>query len=1294
MVTQLFEKINTLLANNEIDNALEIAERLIQTHPGEAEGYFVCAEIYSDKQMDDKALEYLEKACFLSPGTVKYLGRFAEKLLKSGKIDEAIIYYGRVLKIEPVVWAYIGLGNAYERKGEIALCIENFQQALLAKDAPETPSADLLARMVKLQKQQGDLSGVIESLHKLVAVVSADAEKYEALCNLAHSYNLTGKYQMAIDNYRLAIEISNDLPKAYIGLADAYHKLEQIDDEISALQKANQIQENFELTQRLVALLQKANTANLDIIKESPPLLDNEKDQLVISDYNNSDLTALINAIIQSGLFNQLFYKQQTGSVLGVADAVRHFLRVGGAQGFKPFPLFEPDAYQWLNPDLPALTNAQCFVHYALKGKAEKRYYNRAILKRDASELRVSPDFDGVWYASLIKDGPEDLNCFEHYLAIGWRQHLPPKREGFDNSFYLDYYKDARESDYPPYLHYLKHKKGRITSQLEANHLVNFLQQSDEFDSTLYRIQCKEPIPEKFTDIFHYICRGVDLKLDPNSNFSTEYYIRKYPDILSSGMVPFIHYLAHGRSEGRANKFDAKKHIHPGQCVFDSNKPTVLVVCHEASRTGAPILGLRLIESLAQRANVISWNGKVGPITVNFTESSIAVINNFFDHTDTVWMIRMLKKLYAPQVAIVNSSVTAGVAVALYEEKVPVVALIHEYGDYSGTEAMQMLRVANKIVFPSESVKASVDVVSIKLSATTRTENISVRHQGRCIPPASDGGVTYKTKDILLKLGVSEDDERPVIILGCGWIQIRKGVEYFIEAARLCKKLLDRPVRFMWVGGGYRPTADLIYSVWLQSQVVNSDLEDEVIFFDETPDLTPFFELADVFFLPSRLDPFPNVAIDAVNAQVPIVAFERGTGFAEFINAHPSVGVAVPFLDVEAAAKAICQYVSGERARPEKNHAITKLFSFADYTDFVWDECQAAIIQQQQIEDESQLLIQSKLMDIDFFKSAHHPYEDAQQAPEYVYTAMWARGLKVAKSRIGFNDKVAQAMLAGQFEKTGAITPLAGLLKSKTTPLTHNTLYIAPDKNGMAWQGGKKVALHIHAYYIENLPSLLHRLGAIGQHIALFITTDKAKKAKEIDSLVGRYSFEATTEVVPNRGRDIGPFIMMMKAHLSAFDIVGHFHLKGTKQMEQAQVRQWQDFLYDSLIGKQGEVASELLAALEAQNKLGLLFQEDPYLPFWGKNLPFAKTLLEDLKIGRVPPENLEYPTGNMFWAKTAALAPLMKRDWQWSDFPAEPVPYDGSILHAIERLSPLICEEAGYEWATVHNPVARRCLG
>ena len=56
----------------------------------------------------------------------------------------------------------------------------------------------------------------------------------------------------------------------------------------------------------------------------------------------------------------------------------------------------------------------------------------------------------------------------------------------------------------------------------------------------------------------------------------------------------------------------------------------------------------------------------------------------------------------------------------------------------------------------------------------------------------------------------------------------------------------------------------------------------------------------------------------------------------------------------------------------------------------------------------------------------------------------------------------------------------------------------------------------------------------------------------------------------------------------------------------------------------------------------------------------------------RCPPA-IDFPVGTMFWARPEALAPLLRLGLNLDDYPDEPLPVDGTILHALERLLPLV---------------------
>ena len=52
-----------------------------------------------------------------------------------------------------------------------------------------------------------------------------------------------------------------------------------------------------------------------------------------------------------------------------------------------------------------------------------------------------------------------------------------------------------------------------------------------------------------------------------------------------------------------------------------------------------------------------------------------------------------------------------------------------------------------------------------------------------------------------------------------------------------------------------------------------------------------------------------------------------------------------------------------------------------------------------------------------------------------------------------------------------------------------------------------------------------------------------------------------------------------------------------------------------------------------------------------------------------------------MFWVRSGALESLYELKLDWNDYPCEPIGYDGTILHAIERLIPIIVNSNGYKY-------------
>jgi lipopolysaccharide biosynthesis protein len=68
-------------------------------------------------------------------------------------------------------------------------------------------------------------------------------------------------------------------------------------------------------------------------------------------------------------------------------------------------------------------------------------------------------------------------------------------------------------------------------------------------------------------------------------------------------------------------------------------------------------------------------------------------------------------------------------------------------------------------------------------------------------------------------------------------------------------------------------------------------------------------------------------------------------------------------------------------------------------------------------------------------------------------------------------------------------------------------------------------------------------------------------------------------------------------------------------------------------------------------------------------------------------PPFFDFPVGTMFWTRPAAIQPLLDLGLRWEDYPREPAPIDGTILHAIERLLPIVARQTGFRYVTTHIP-------
>ena len=128
----LEQSIIKLIHESKFIDSLKPAEILLNKFPNSPKAQVLYAEIHQNIGNNDIANKYLAKAAHYESDDIMTLGRLAAFQLTNGQFDAAIEKYQKVnaVSARPLAWVFVGLGNAFEKKGDIAASINNFEKAL------------------------------------------------------------------------------------------------------------------------------------------------------------------------------------------------------------------------------------------------------------------------------------------------------------------------------------------------------------------------------------------------------------------------------------------------------------------------------------------------------------------------------------------------------------------------------------------------------------------------------------------------------------------------------------------------------------------------------------------------------------------------------------------------------------------------------------------------------------------------------------------------------------------------------------------------------------------------------------------------------------------------------------------------------------------------------------------------------------------------------------------------------------------------------------------------------------
>lgn len=242
----------------------------------------------------------------------------------------------------------------------------------------------------------------------------------------------------------------------------------------------------------------------------------------------------------------------------------------------------------------------------------------------------------------------------------------------------------------------------------------------------------------------------------------------------------------------------------------------------------------------------------------------------------------------------------------------------------------------------------------------------------------------------------------------------------------------------------------------------------------------------------------------------------------------------------------------------------------------------------------------------------------------------------------------------------------------------------------------RHIALAMHLYFMDMLDQSVAFAAKFPPQTDVFISTNDEKKKRQIEqAFAGQDLHSVTVLVVENRGRDVAAFLCDLAPHLRGYDYVCFMHDKKAIQTRPGSVGASFGYVCNENVCKNAAHVLNVLCEFERDPYLGILCPPYPThgLYFmnmcsggWGPNFENTKQLLKNLRLD-VPISGEESPIapfGSVFWFRPDALEPLFAHGWQHSEFPPEPLPQDGTISHAIERVYPFVAQAAGYYPAVV----------
>lgn len=221
---------------------------------------------------------------------------------------------------------------------------------------------------------------------------------------------------------------------------------------------------------------------------------------------------------------------------------------------------------------------------------------------------------------------------------------------------------------------------------------------------------------------------------------------------------------------------------------------------------------------------------------------------------------------------------------------------------------------------------------------------------------------------------------------------------------------------------------------------------------------------------------------------------------------------------------------------------------------------------------------------------------------------------------------------------------------------------------------GVDTAVMIHLYYTDLWPDFENHLKNLdSETYDLYITIPKKNEYIHDDIL--KFDKNAHISIVPNRGRDVLPFVHLAR-RLKKAGYKKFLKVHSKKSVHRHDGNLWINDMLKKLIPANALDAAQLMEALDREDT-GIVGPYGHYISldaYFGSNEEKTLKILEDSLGSKKAdsiiknPQSTGFFAGTMFWGRFDAIETILDKYYQPSDFEPEAAQVDGTFAHAAER--------------------------